>query len=111
MMLLMDTFSSTEVCRASGLTYRMLDYWVRVGVIRPAFEAKGSGSRRGFSLAQFVHLVKMAEVHRYLMKYVSAAGVSTDAMQDLAEALQEGRPWMMGVYVDEDGNVEMKDFV
>lgn len=33
----------------TGLTYRILDYWIRCGVITPTVEAAGSGSWRGFS--------------------------------------------------------------
>ena len=35
-----------------GLSHRMLDYWVRSGVITPSIEANGSGSRRRFSQEQ-----------------------------------------------------------
>lgn len=106
MMLTMEeTHSSTEVCRGTGLTYRVLDYWVRTGVITPYQEANGSGSRRRWSDAQFTHLAVMAEVHHYLNTHVSEY-VSTDMMHSLAEALREGRVWLLGVRVDEDGNVE-----
>jgi DNA-binding transcriptional MerR regulator len=44
------TFTSHEVCRLTGCTYRQLDYWVRTGLVFPSVvEARGSGSRRIFS--------------------------------------------------------------
>lgn len=98
--------SSTEVCRATGLTYRVLDYWVRTGVITPEINGRGSGSRRGWSDAQFTHLDIMTRVHRVLSTHVSPM-VSTDTMHSLAEALREGRTWLLGIRVDEDGEVEI----
>lgn len=39
-------FSSDQVCRLTGVTYRQLDHWTRTGTISPAIDAQGSGSRR-----------------------------------------------------------------
>lgn len=46
-----DLLTSMEVCEKTGLTYRMLDYWVRRGRIKPVTEAHGSGTARLFSPA------------------------------------------------------------
>lgn len=45
-------FSGPEVCRAAGVTYRQLDYWDRTGVICPSQPARGSGTQRGYTLAE-----------------------------------------------------------
>lgn len=44
------TYSSSEVCEASGASYRQLDHWVRTGLFgeRPVWQ-QGSGSSRRFS--------------------------------------------------------------
>jgi len=42
------TFSGPQTCSLAGITYRKLDYWCRIGVLRPAFPARGSGSQRRF---------------------------------------------------------------
>lgn len=43
-------YSTRQVCDAAGVSYRQLDYWCRLGLIRPALaDATGSGSRRRFS--------------------------------------------------------------
>lgn len=39
------------------LSYRMLDYWIRIGRISLAVDARGSGSRRMFSAAEEAALV------------------------------------------------------
>lgn len=43
-------FTSNQVLRLAGCTYRQLDYWVRIGAIAPSRDARGSGSSRGFTL-------------------------------------------------------------
>jgi DNA-binding transcriptional MerR regulator len=43
--------TSAQMCRAAGVTYRQLDYWCREGLVRPAVEASGQGSRRRWSRA------------------------------------------------------------
>lgn len=43
--------TSAEVCKASGLNYRKLDYWVKRGYVEPVNVAKGSGSQRLFNPA------------------------------------------------------------
>ncbi len=45
----MRTYTTPEVCRLTGATYREVDYWCRRGLIVPAVEARGSGSARAFS--------------------------------------------------------------
>lgn len=39
----------TEVLKRTGISYRQLDYWCRIGVVRPTIGANGSGSKRIFS--------------------------------------------------------------
>lgn len=44
------SYSSTEVVRRTGLTYRQLDYWDRSELLVPSVEpAHGSGSSRRYS--------------------------------------------------------------
>jgi hypothetical protein len=110
----MPTLLSThEVCKATGLTYRVLDYWCRTGVLEPHLPADGSGSRRAFTMRQCEHLGVMAQVQQYLRRYVtvdnghhSGGGVSTDTMHSLYLALTEHRPWLINVLVDETGHLE-----
>lgn len=43
-------YYSHEVTRMTGLSYRTLDYWVRVGYVEPSIrDAHGSGSQRLYS--------------------------------------------------------------
>lgn len=44
-----QTFTSRQVTRMTGATYRQLDYWVRCGLI-PNDTAQGSGSQRTFTV-------------------------------------------------------------
>lgn len=43
-------YSTRQVCDAAGISYRQLDYWARLGLVRPSIsDASGSGSRRRWS--------------------------------------------------------------
>jgi hypothetical protein len=99
-------YSSSDVCRLTGVTYRVLDYWARCDVITPELrDANGSGSRRSWSWRQIEWIDVMWRVHEYLVQYVGDRGVSTDIMHSLATALAEHRPWLMGASVDEEGTL------
>lgn len=43
----MKTFSSTEVCKMAGVTYRQLDYWRTKGYIRPSTVSVAVGRNPG----------------------------------------------------------------
>ena len=49
-------YSSKEAAKLSGISYRQLDYWTRLGVIKPEQEAKGTGTARRWSPIQIVEL-------------------------------------------------------
>lgn len=53
---LATTYRGREAADLAGVTYRQLDYWVRVEALVPEVEARGSGSRRRFTLDQVVVL-------------------------------------------------------
>jgi MerR HTH family regulatory protein len=42
-------YSADEVCSEVGITYRMLDYWLRKGYITIEHQAHGSGTHRRFT--------------------------------------------------------------
>lgn len=42
----LTTYSSSDVCEITGVTYRNLDYWVRLGILGPMTEGYGSGVPR-----------------------------------------------------------------
>lgn len=57
----MDPLSSRQVCRLTGVSYRQLDYWQRVGLISASVsEARGSGTQRRWSEddVRRVHVLK-----------------------------------------------------
>jgi len=49
-------YSSQEAARLSGISYRQLDYWARLGIVKPAREAKGTGTARRWSPTEIVEL-------------------------------------------------------
>ena len=44
-----EGYSSIDICEGVGISYRMLDYWIRAGVLTSATAARGCGTQRRFS--------------------------------------------------------------
>ena len=58
-------FSTTTVARLTGSTIRMIDYWVRTGILKPSeHDAKGRGSRRRFTFKDVVILQTIRELRQ-----------------------------------------------
>ena len=54
-----------QVCELAGITYRQLDYWARVGLVRPSItEAQGSGTQRRYSLADVAALKVVGQLRQ-----------------------------------------------
>lgn len=57
------TYSSVEVCKAAGVTYRQLDYWDRTGVVSPSVSANGSGTQRRYTVDDAVAVALVGATH------------------------------------------------
>lgn len=45
-----DWVTAVDACRQTGITYRQLNYWDKIGLVHPSInQARGSGSRRVYS--------------------------------------------------------------
>jgi DNA-binding transcriptional MerR regulator len=51
-----EGFPAKRTAEIVGITYRQLDYWARTDLVRPAFRAQGSGSRRAYSYKNLLEL-------------------------------------------------------
>lgn len=72
-----DGISADELCRRVGVTYRVLDYWCRTGVLTPVVRGRaGPGGQRRFS----AHDVRLAHVLDMLRR----AGATTDVLAGVA---------------------------
>lgn len=71
-----------DVARRAGITYRMLDHWMRAGYVACAHNPHaGAGMRRYFTPLEAAHVYRMgALVH---------AGFQPDRAAELARALAE----------------------
>jgi DNA-binding transcriptional MerR regulator len=78
-------FSSPDVSRVVGITYRQLDYWARTGLAVPSIRgAKGSGTQRVYS---FEDIVRLRVIKRLL-----DAGVNLERIRAaLDEIARQGR--------------------
>lgn len=70
-----DTYSTTDACRLTGLTYRQLDWWIRQGHICPEQRDPGSGHHRRFTRDDIMAIMYVADrVHhanRILERHLS----------------------------------------
>lgn len=70
--------STAEIADASGLSYRQLDHWRRVGAIHPSIrDADGSGSRIAWSAHDGEVMVAIGRVYRDLMETLGTDQLST----------------------------------
>jgi len=75
-------YSSKQVCKIIGLTYRQLDYYDRTDFVKPSINnAKGYGSRRMYS---FDDLLKLKVIKKLL-----EAGVSLQKIRKAKKYLEE----------------------
>jgi hypothetical protein len=55
---------TTEMCRLAGCSFRQLDYWCRLDVVRPVVEARGSGNGRRFGERQVRNIRMITDLAR-----------------------------------------------
>lgn len=78
------TYSTADVCRLVGVSFRMVDYWIRREVIRPSVEARGAGTHRRFIDRDVVE-VRVAVGLRRL-------GVGLDEIADVLGTVRAAEP-------------------
>lgn len=74
-------YSTPEVCRLTGVSYRQVDYWSRIGVIVPSVAARGSGSHRRWSADQLHEIIIVMRL-RALGVPLDVAGVTVGRLRD-----------------------------
>jgi len=51
-----DNYRAGLVLKVVGITYRQLNYWAKIGFIKPSIKQSGKKSRRRYSFADLVRL-------------------------------------------------------
>jgi DNA-binding transcriptional MerR regulator len=92
------TVSTADLAALVGVTFRQVDYWVRVGLLHLAVPVEGSGVRREFDAAE----VRVARTVATLY----ALGVDQDTTRAVAKAVRANPgaihlPVVVGRYVVE----------
>ena len=96
-----DTMLSTpEVCRVTGLSYRQIDSWTRLGVFRPVVSARGSGTQRRYTVDQAIAVRAC-----FILSHLHAG---TDVMRGLSSAMA-ARPELVGQRVIVPDHVDALD--
>jgi DNA-binding transcriptional MerR regulator len=76
--------SSREVAAAAAITFRQVDYWVRVGILRTLHPVEGSGSRRTFAPVE-LHVARV-------VARLSDLGIEGDIVRHVAAMVRRGAP-------------------
>lgn len=108
----MSLFVGTrEAARLAGISYRMLDYWIRRDVVRVEVVARGSGTRRRFSFEDVVRVAAVAALRKEISIELSLAGEHVEKVDDETSAIRIESGGYLIVLLDVDkvrDEVEMK---
>lgn len=89
-----------EFARCCGVSYRVVDYWDRTGVLRPSLHpARGSGSQRRYSADD----ARLGRALGVLARY----GAAGPALRRAAAELDRIGSWTGHVYVDAAGAIHL----
>ncbi len=80
-------FSSDETVEITGLTYRQIDYWCRVGAFGDPNRNTGSGHARRFSRRDLIAGRVLLAVSQITVA-LSRQGVANDRAAEVAEAVR-----------------------
>ena len=59
------SYSTAQLARAAGVSYRQVDYWTRIGLVTPSInEGIGHGSRRQWSADDLERVRRVAVASR-----------------------------------------------
>lgn len=90
-------FRGPVACKATGITYRQLDYWTRSGLVEPSIrDASGSGSQRLYS---FRDLLFLKVVKRLLDSGVSLQQIRVAVGELHSRGIQD----LVGITLMSDG--------
>lgn len=76
-----QTYSTGEVCKLVGITFRQADYWSRTELVRPVHDATGSGSIRRYSVKEAFDL--------YLIKRMLDIGMKLPIVRSVIEEIRK----------------------
>lgn len=88
------TYNTEQAAKKAGVSYRMLDYWLRIGAVKIEGNANGSGSRRTFSEAEVEALCAVVAMYR--------------AAQTVLRDFSSGLLWEMEVMANDSGTGERR---
>lgn len=91
--------SAPKFCQLTGITYRIVDYWDRTGVLTPARPAGGSGTQRGYTNDQ----VRIGRALRRLRLLGASVAVLRAVVSQLQAAIDNDEAWPTWVAVDHTG--------
>jgi DNA-binding transcriptional MerR regulator len=79
--------SGPQAARAAGISYRQLDLWDRIGLVRADIPGRGSGSRRSYSQARVEDLKVLKALVRLGMSTRAVSAFGSAGRQTLLDTL------------------------
>jgi hypothetical protein len=80
-----------EVLARIGVSFRVLDWWLRHGYVVVADSKSGSGNHRGFTIDEVDDLARLADVYRTAK--ANGLVLSGETIGRIWTALQTGNTW------------------
>lgn len=84
-----DRVTASQLCRISGASYRQIDHWTRLGILKPAVAAQGPGTRRQYDFTETVIAAAIADWSR-----ATRGQVSLRAAREIRAAVEAGDPYV-----------------
>jgi hypothetical protein len=85
------TYSSNDIMRLTGVSYRQVDYWVRTGLLVTAVAAEGSGTVRKFAAIEVTVAQVIASLRTIGVGEGASGAVGSDLLRQVAAAVRAGR--------------------
>ncbi len=96
------TYTTAEIAHITGFSLRQLDYWARIGMITPRFQcARGSGSRRLYTIEDLVQL----NIVRQLKRYNWSTQKIRKAIETLKDVMDDANPLRNAILVHGGGTI------
>ena len=96
-------FTAVQVVNITGIHYSTMDYWAKLGLVRPSIEAAhGSGSRRAYSFEDLV-AIRVAMMLR-------RAGIFGRSMVQILQGLRQAgfdAPASLSIQITPDGKASV----
>jgi hypothetical protein len=91
------SYSTIEICDMANVTYRMLDHWLRQGVLPMECTANGQGHPRVFDREETSLIIKLGHIYNILKNI--GVDPRLEFLREAADKLERNQPLIFGSQV------------